>query len=108
MLASAAPSQRCGGSSPSPLSSCIVSQQMAASMAPAAPSVCPVSGLVPLTAQASPKIVCTTAPSISSFAFEPVACRFTYSTSPAVRSARASAASIASVAPRPEGSGAEK
>src|SRR5258706_225595 len=70
---SASPSQTCGGSMPS----VSASQQNAASIAPAAPSACPVRGLVPLTGVPSGKTRAMTRLSISSFLRVAVACRLT-------------------------------
>src|SRR5260221_13472990 len=76
---SASPSHRCGGNCPSPVSA---SQQNAASMAPAAPSVWPVIGLVPLIAVDDGNSRAMTRLSISSFLRVAVACRVIYAMSP--------------------------
>src|SRR5471030_852365 len=72
--ASAAPSQRCGGSLPSWLSSCIASQHKAASIAAAAPSAWPVNGLVELTDTPAPNSASITRDSIASFWIVAVPC----------------------------------
>ncbi len=85
---------------------CTASTVSAASTAPAAPIMCPVTPLVEVTAGPPPKRECNTAPSVRSLSRVPVPCALTWSTSARAAPARLSACSAALRSCRPSGSGA--